>query len=322
MRRSEAGADGGLLAGSAAFVSGAAQGIGLAVTRAFLSQGASVAMADVQADAVRRAAAALAEEFGERTLALVLDVTDEPATERAADAVVERFGKVDIVVPNAGVLLLRHALDIGLDEWRRVIDVNLTGAFISATVLARRMVAQGGGGAGSSSPRRSSACAAGARTPPTPHRSSAWWGSRSRWRRSSRPRDPGQLRVSGADGHRHDPAALPGAGRARGDLRRGGARGARAPHPRRPPRPPLAARRHLPVPGVAAQRLRHRTVDRRRRGLAGRLIESSESANDLFNLLHKVTEYGYHRKQAEVFTHIMNMVTNESQLNKEQQAKK
>ena len=139
-------ADGGLLEGRTAFVSGAAQGIGLAVTRAFLAQGASVAMADVQADAVRRAAAGFAEEFGERTLALALDVTDEPATERAADAVVERFGKVDIVVPNADVLLLRHALDIGLDEWRRVIDVNLTGAFISATVLARRMVAQGGGG--------------------------------------------------------------------------------------------------------------------------------------------------------------------------------
>lgn len=148
MRRSGAAhaTEGGLLAGSTAFVSGAAQGIGLAVTRAFLAQGASVAMADVQADAVRRAAADLAEEFSERTLALALDVTDELATERAADAVVERFGKVDIVVPNAGVLLLRHALDIGLDEWRRVIDVNLTGAFISATVLARRMVAQGGGG--------------------------------------------------------------------------------------------------------------------------------------------------------------------------------
>ena len=142
----ETGTGGGLLAGRTAFVSGAAQGIGLAVTRAFLAQGACVAIADVQEDAVRRAAAGLAEEFGERALALALDVTDEPATEHAADAVAERFGKVDIVVPNAGVLLLRHALDIGLDEWRRVIDVNLTGAFITATVLARRMVAHGGGG--------------------------------------------------------------------------------------------------------------------------------------------------------------------------------
>ena len=245
--------EGGLLAGSTAFVSGAAQGIGLAVTRAFLAHGASVAMADVQADAVRRAAAGLSAEFGERTLALALDVTDEPATEHAADAVVARFGRVDIVVPNAGVLLLRHALDIGLDEWRRVIDVNLTGAFISATVLARRMVAQGGGG-------RIIFTLVALRP--------AW---RARERRLLRIEvrrggaravdgggtraggDSGQLRVSGPDGHRHDPAALPGAGRASGDSRRGGARGARAPYPRGPSRLPLPARRHLPVLGVAAQ---------------------------------------------------------------------
>ena len=138
--------EGRLLAGRVAFVSGAAQGIGLAVARAFLSHGASVAMADVQADALRRAAARLAEEFGERTLALALDVTDEAATERAAAATVARFGKVDVAVPNAGILLLRHALDIGLNEWRRVIDVNLSGAFVTARVLARHMVGQGAGG--------------------------------------------------------------------------------------------------------------------------------------------------------------------------------
>ena len=138
--------DGGLLSGCVAFVTGAAQGIGLAVSRAFLEHGASVAMADVQAGAVRRSAEALADEFGERTLALDFDVTDEDATQRAAFAAVERFGKVDVAVPNAGVLLLQHAVDIELDEWRRVIDVNLTGAFITARVLARQMVAQGGGG--------------------------------------------------------------------------------------------------------------------------------------------------------------------------------
>lgn len=135
-----------LLAGRVAFVSGAAQGIGLAVTRAFLAHGASVAMADVQAEAVHGSAVALAEEFGARTLALAIDVTGEAATERAADAAMERFGRVDVAVPNAGVLLLRHALDIGLDDWRRVIDVNLTGAFITAKALARRMVARGEGG--------------------------------------------------------------------------------------------------------------------------------------------------------------------------------
>ena len=135
-----------LLAGRVAFISGAARGIGLAVARAFLAHGASVAMADVQAEEVARSAAALAEEWGDRTMALALDVTDEPATGHAARAAVERFGKVDVAVPNAGVLLLRHAVDIAVDDWRRVIDVNLTGAFITARVLARQMVAQGDGG--------------------------------------------------------------------------------------------------------------------------------------------------------------------------------
>ena len=135
-----------LLAGRVAFISGAARGIGLAVARAFLAHGASVAMADVRAEAVARSAAALAEECGDRTMALALDVTDESATEHAARAAAERFGKVDVAVPNAGVLLLRNAVDIVVDDWRRVIDVNLTGAFITARVLARQMVVQGDGG--------------------------------------------------------------------------------------------------------------------------------------------------------------------------------
>ena len=138
--------DGALLSGRVAFVTGAARGIGLAVSQAFLEHGASVAMADVQAEAVRASAEGLAGEFGDRTLALALDVTDEAATEQAADAAVERFGKVDVAVPNAGVLLLRHSVDIELDDWRRVIEINLTGAFITARVLARRMATLGGGG--------------------------------------------------------------------------------------------------------------------------------------------------------------------------------
>lgn len=133
----------GLLAGRIAFITGAAGGIGLAVANAYLAQGASVALADVRKDDLARAADGLDES---RVLVITLDVTDEAATEAALRATVERFGKVDIAVPNAGILVLKHTIDTPLADWRRVIDINLTGAFVTAKVFGRQMVEQGYGG--------------------------------------------------------------------------------------------------------------------------------------------------------------------------------
>lgn len=126
----------GLLDGKVAFITGGAQGIGLAVARAFIEQRAKVAVADVQADAVAKAAASL----GPNVMALTLDVTDEAATAKAGQATMDRFGRLDIVVPNAGILLLKHAVDTETAGFRKVIDVNLTGAFITAKVLAPHIV--------------------------------------------------------------------------------------------------------------------------------------------------------------------------------------
>ncbi|MFO1171363.1 MAG: SDR family NAD(P)-dependent oxidoreductase [Hyphomicrobiaceae bacterium] len=132
----------GLLEGKIAFITGGAQGIGLAVARAFLEQGAKVAIADVQAEAVSKAAASL----GSSCLAVPLDVTDEAATATAGAQIMDRFGRLDIIVPNAGILLLKHAVDTEVAGFRKVIDVNLTGAFITAKVLAPHIVAGKRGG--------------------------------------------------------------------------------------------------------------------------------------------------------------------------------
>ena len=132
----------GLLAGRTAFITGAARGIGLAVAQAFHAQGAAVVMADRLHKELAEAAAALGEG---RADTLCLDVTDEAATDAAVAETVERFGRVDIVVPNAGILLLKHTVDIELADWRRVIDVNLTGAFITARAFARQMMKQESG---------------------------------------------------------------------------------------------------------------------------------------------------------------------------------
>jgi len=134
----------GLLEGRTAFITGGARGIGLAVARAYIEQGAAVVLADVLADDLARARDSLGS--AERVETIALDVTDEAATESAAERTLERFGRIDIVVPNAGILVLKHAVDLSLAEWRRVIDINLTGAFITARTLASRMLQARQGG--------------------------------------------------------------------------------------------------------------------------------------------------------------------------------
>ncbi|MDR6755136.1 NAD(P)-dependent dehydrogenase (short-subunit alcohol dehydrogenase family) [Mycoplana sp. BE70] len=129
-----------LLAGKTAFITGGAQGIGLAVAEAFLQQGAKVIAADIDQRMIDAARLRLDSLAPGRASVVSLDVTDQDATERCADALFSEGG-VDIVVPNAGILALKHAIDMDLATWRRVLDVNLTGAFLTATSFARRMVA-------------------------------------------------------------------------------------------------------------------------------------------------------------------------------------
>jgi NAD(P)-dependent dehydrogenase (short-subunit alcohol dehydrogenase family) len=135
----------GLLEGKTAFITGGAQGIGLAVAEAYLKHGAKVIAADIDKRAVAEAHSRLASLAGDRARVVDLDVTNEDATEALADRLF-RDGGVDIVVPNAGILVLKRAVDIDLPTWRRVLDINLTGAFVTATSFARRMVPQGRGG--------------------------------------------------------------------------------------------------------------------------------------------------------------------------------
>lgn len=136
----------GLLDGKTALVTGGARGIGLAVARVFIEEGAAVALVDLPGAALDSGRDSLAALPGARVMALPLDVTDEAATDAAFDAFEAAWGAPDIVVPNAGILVLKLGVDTDLQDFRKVLDVNLTGAFITAKSAARRMTKAGKGG--------------------------------------------------------------------------------------------------------------------------------------------------------------------------------
>jgi NAD(P)-dependent dehydrogenase (short-subunit alcohol dehydrogenase family) len=130
----------GALEGSVAVVTGGAQGIGNAIARGLAAEDARVVVADLQ-----RAEEAARPLGG---VGLTVDVSDESQVERMVEDVVERCGRIDILVNNAGLyasLEMRPFTEIPIDEWRRVMDVNVLSMFLTCRAVVPRMREQGGG---------------------------------------------------------------------------------------------------------------------------------------------------------------------------------
>jgi NAD(P)-dependent dehydrogenase (short-subunit alcohol dehydrogenase family) len=130
------------LQGRAAIITGAAGGIGAATARIFAAQGARVVLVDRNADAL----AALAAELGSNATTLPADITSEADMARMAQVTLDRWGRIDVLVAAAGILRVsgqpRPVADTTFDEWRRIIDVNLTGTFLSNRAVLAAMLAQ------------------------------------------------------------------------------------------------------------------------------------------------------------------------------------
>ncbi len=131
----------GRLEGRVAIVTGGASGIGLAVGRRFHSEGASVALVDLDGERAIDHAGAL----GDRALGIAADVTDEAAVEVAVATTCERFGGLQVAVNAAGASAFGAVVDLPADQWRSTVDLCLTGVFLSLKHEARRMVDGGGG---------------------------------------------------------------------------------------------------------------------------------------------------------------------------------
>jgi len=124
-----------------ALVTGAAQGIGYACAKAFADQGARVMMSDVSEERGRAAAAELGGAF------VRCDVSRKAEVTAAVAATVEKFGRLDILVANAGIVHAADFLDLEEADFDRVLSVNLKGIFLAGQAAARQMVKQGSGGA-------------------------------------------------------------------------------------------------------------------------------------------------------------------------------
>ena len=124
------------LAGKVGVVTGAASGIGEAIARRFVEEGARVVVGDIQ----ERAGASLAAELGSMAAFMACDVTDEDAVAALVDEAVARFGQVDVMVNNAGIVGARGPIaQIPAGEYRATMDVLLTGTFFGMKHAARVM---------------------------------------------------------------------------------------------------------------------------------------------------------------------------------------
>lgn len=129
------------LAGKVAIITGGARGMGAATVRLFAAEGARVVIADV----LDAEGDALAREIGAAALFQHHDVADEDSWQRLAQATITHFGGIDVLVNNAGILLMKGLLDIQKQEFERVLAVNLVGTFLGIRTTAPRIIERGGG---------------------------------------------------------------------------------------------------------------------------------------------------------------------------------
>ncbi|MST31737.1 SDR family oxidoreductase [Acidimicrobiaceae bacterium USS-CC1] len=133
------------LSGRVALVTGAASGLGAGIAEAFAAEGAVVCMVDVAEEAKAAAAVAAADRYGHGTLYHRADVAVAPQVADMAAVALGHFGRVDILVNNAGIFTESRLEDMPLEDWDRVIAVNLRGTFLCTRALIGQMLERGWG---------------------------------------------------------------------------------------------------------------------------------------------------------------------------------
>jgi D-sorbitol dehydrogenase (acceptor) len=130
------------LQGKHAMITGAARGIGLAFAKAYIGEGARVAICDIDVGRAEQSA----KELGENAIAIKIDVTKKESIDAAVRQVVDAFGSIDILINNAALFTAAPLVEITEADYRRVFDVNVYGPLFTMQAVAAQMIAQGKGG--------------------------------------------------------------------------------------------------------------------------------------------------------------------------------
>lgn len=133
------------LDGKKIFVTGGARGIGKSVATAFAEAGADIAIVDVDIAEAEKTAAELAENHGVQTIAVKTDVTKPEEVNAMVEQVVNTFGRLDVAFCNAGICMNVPAEEMTYEQWKKVIDINLSGVFLTAQAAGKVMLKQGSG---------------------------------------------------------------------------------------------------------------------------------------------------------------------------------
>src|SRR5215204_2808979 len=133
------------LSGKVALVTGASRGIGRGIAEAFGTAGASVAVNYRTGASAAEEVVASIRSFGQEAITVQADVAEEDDVDRMVATVLEQFGRIDVLVNNAGILTQSHLADMPTEMWDEMIRTNLRSAFLCTRAVLPGMLAQGGG---------------------------------------------------------------------------------------------------------------------------------------------------------------------------------
>ena len=121
-------------------ITGAASGLGKGIAIKFAENGSHVVIADLDLTVAQATADELTKEFGVSTLAVQMDVTSEEQVQAGVDATIAKFGRIDVLVSNAGIQIIAPIVEFEFAKWKKLLDIHLNGTFLTTKACMQKMI--------------------------------------------------------------------------------------------------------------------------------------------------------------------------------------